>query len=41
MIYIIKKIYLINKLQVNMLLNLNIQKFKNVIIFVTNFLHTS
>ena len=35
MIYIIKKIYLINELRVNMLLNINIQKIENMKINVS------
>ena len=35
MIYIIKEIHLINKLRVNILLNINIQKSKNMIISIS------
>ena len=35
MIYIIKKIHLINELRVNMLLNMNIQEFENMTIFIS------
>ena len=33
-IHIIKKIYLINKLRINILLNMNIQEFENMTIFI-------
>ena len=35
MTHIIKKIYLINELRVNMLLNMNIQEFENMTIFIS------
>ena len=35
MTHIIQKIHLINELRVNMLLNMNIQKFENITIFIS------
>ena len=35
MIYIIKKIHLINELRVNILLKMNIQEFKNITVFIS------